>query len=365
MERIVHVFLVHRVDQQAHRLHHDHRIARLDGDDDIVEMLAFADAQELHTAFDDALGRVAVAVAYAVGERAVVDADADGGVVRLADVEEGHEAVVNLLQFVGVFGVGVLVFDEASGRVDVVAGVDAYLLGIECGDVGHVGVEVDVGHERCVEAVGAYARIDVLQVLGLALALRGEAHELTAGLDDALGLRYAGLSVVGVGGGHRLDADGVVAAHVECADVHHRRLPPVIVKQIHGSALEFIVLNLSEFLVGLLNLLSEAGLPCVDLLGDGLIAECYHLSGEDGGVLRTIDAHRSHGDARRHLDDGEHGIEAVEHALDGYADDRQWGRGGDDTGQGGSHASTRDDDLHAAGLGTFGKLLHSVGRAMG
>ena len=221
VERVVHVFAVELCHEQSHRLDHHHGVGRLDGDDHVVEVLPLADAQELHTTLDDTLGRVAVAVAYAVAQRTVVDADAYGCVVLPADVEEGHEAVFYLLQLLGVLLVGVLLMHKLAGRVDVVAGVDAHLLGIERGDVGYMRVEVDVGHERRLVAVGAYAGIDILEVLGFARALCGKTHQLSACLDDALGLGYAGSGVIGVGGGHRLDADRVVASHVDGTYVYH------------------------------------------------------------------------------------------------------------------------------------------------
>ena len=110
---------------------------------------------------------------------------------------------------------------KLAGWVDVVAGVDAHLLGIERGDVGNMRIEVDVGHERRLVAVGAYAGIDILEVLGFARALCGKTHQLSACLDDALSLGYAGSGVIGVGGGHRLDADRVVASHVDGTYVYH------------------------------------------------------------------------------------------------------------------------------------------------
>ena len=44
MQRIVHVFAIHRLNKQAHALHHDHRVRGLDRDNHIVELLALEDA---------------------------------------------------------------------------------------------------------------------------------------------------------------------------------------------------------------------------------------------------------------------------------------------------------------------------------
>ena len=142
----------------------------------------------------------------------MVDADTDGCVVLAADAEEGNEALLYLPQLGLVLLVGVLQMAERAGGVDIVAGIDAHLLDIACCHVGHIGIEVDIGHQRCHEALQTQLAHNVLQVLGLASALCGETHQFASHHDDALGLFDAGLGVVGVGGGHRLDADGVVAA---------------------------------------------------------------------------------------------------------------------------------------------------------
>ena len=152
----------------------------------------------------------------------MVHADAHGGVVLAADVDEAHQPLVNPLQLGLVFLVGVFQVFERAGGVDVVAGVDAHLLAVAGSHVGHVGVEVHVGHQRRRVAVGPQPPGNVLHVQRFAAPLGGEAHQLAAGIDDALGLLHAAFSVVGVDGGHRLHADGVVAADVEAAHVGHR-----------------------------------------------------------------------------------------------------------------------------------------------
>ena len=212
VERIVHVRLVHLGDEQTHRAHHDDRVRRLDAYHYVVELFLLADAQKLHTALDDAFRRVAVARHDAVGERTVVHADAHRCVVFAADVEEGHEAVLQFLEFVGILCVGILNLLEHARRVYVVARVHAHLLCVQSSHVSHVGVEVNVGNERCGVAVGTQLCVYVLQVLSLSAALRSESHEFAACLYDALSLSHARLRVVGVGCGHRLHAYRGVAA---------------------------------------------------------------------------------------------------------------------------------------------------------
>ena len=60
MQRVVHVFAVHRLDKQPHRLYHHHRIACLDGDDHVRKVLTAEDAQELHATLHNAGRRIAV-----------------------------------------------------------------------------------------------------------------------------------------------------------------------------------------------------------------------------------------------------------------------------------------------------------------
>ena len=91
----------------------------------------------------------------------------------LADIEEGNEAVLKFLQFVGILGIGIFYLLEHTSRIDIVAGIDTNLLGIQCSHICNVGVEVYVGNKRSVEAVSTQSGVDVLQILGLASALCG------------------------------------------------------------------------------------------------------------------------------------------------------------------------------------------------
>ena len=223
VERIVHIVAVHLVDEQTNCAHHDDCVGSLDGNHHVVKLLLLADAQKLHAALYDSLGSVAIARHDAVGQRSVVDTDAHGCVMFLADIEEGNKAVLKFLQFVGILGVGIFYLLEHTCRVDIVAGIDAHLLGIERSHVGYVGVEVYIGNKRSVEAVSAQLGVDVLQILSLASALCGESHKFAASLNYFFCLLYACLSVVGVGSGHRLDAYRGIAANLQVAHLNGRR----------------------------------------------------------------------------------------------------------------------------------------------
>ena len=193
-------------------------------------MLVYTDAQELHARFYHALGCVAVARHDAVGQRAVVHADADGRVVLLTDVQEGDKAVAYLLQLLRIFLVGILQVLEGTGSVYVVTGVDAYLLGIESGHVGHARIEVYIGHQRRHIAVAAQGSIDVAKVFGFLHALCREPHVFTARIGYTFGLSYAGIGILGSGIGHALYADRIVASQRSGTDIDYRCFPAGIVE---------------------------------------------------------------------------------------------------------------------------------------
>ena len=85
------------------------------------------------------------------------------------------------------------------------------------------------------------------------------------------------------------------------------------------------IFHFSQFLVGLLDFLAQSGLVFGQSLRHLLIGQGYHFHGQYGGIHRTVDAHRGHRNAGRHLDDAQHGVQSVEHTLDGHAD---YGQGG-------------------------------------
>ena len=148
----------------------------------------------------------------------MVDANAHGSMVFFADVDERHQAVFYLFQLQSIFLVGIFQFLELACRVDIVAWVYSHLLAIFCCHVSHIGIEVDISHQRSIFAQGSDAGIDILHVLSLTGALSGETHQFATSLDDAHGLSHTRLGVVGVGGGHRLNSDRLATAHEQAAD---------------------------------------------------------------------------------------------------------------------------------------------------
>ena len=165
----------------------------------------------------------------------MINADAHGGVVLAADIEEGHEAVLKLLEFLGILLVRIFYLLEDTGRVDIVAGIDADLLSVQGGHVSDVGVEVNVGNERSLITVGTESGVDVLEVLCLATSLRGETNQLASSFDDALSLSHTCLRIVGIGGGHRLYAYGRIATNLNAAHLDGRRLTTAIIKEINHN----------------------------------------------------------------------------------------------------------------------------------
>ena len=235
MQRIVHALTLHSSDKQSDRLHHHYGIAGLDGDDHIVKALAFADTQELHTALHNTLWGITIARHDAVGERTVVHTDTHGRMVLTANLQQRQQPLLNLLQFGGILLVGIFQLLERTGRVGIVAGVDAHLLHIMSRHLGHSRIEVDIGHKRHLASPLPEFLGNEPHVLRFLHPLGGESHIFASSLNNAQRLRHRSLDVIGRGGGHRLDSDGVVASEWRVAHFHLCGLASGIIKQIgHG-----------------------------------------------------------------------------------------------------------------------------------
>ena len=214
MYRVVHPLGIHRLDQQPVGVDHHARIARLHRDNHLVEVAFAADAQELHRRDDHPLRRIAPLVEDAAGERAVVDADAQRYAALAALLDERLELAVLRA---------------------VVARVDAHLVDVAGRNGGHLGHEVDVGHQRRVVALGTQLCGDGAQVLAFAAALGRQADNLAPGTVDALNLGHARRRVVGVGIGHRLHGNGIVAADGDPSDAHLAGRTAPVFRKIHRS----------------------------------------------------------------------------------------------------------------------------------
>ncbi len=149
---------------------------------------------------DERLGRrLAVLLEQPLVEAAGVDADPDarpGGLGALGDL---GDLIVELADVARV---------DPDGRA---AGVDRGI---------HIfGLEVDVGDDRDVGVLG-----DLGEGVGVVLARAGNAHDVAAGSGELGDLLKSGVDIAGERRGHRLDADGAVAAHPNGADLDLARL---------------------------------------------------------------------------------------------------------------------------------------------
>ena len=143
----------------------------------------------------------------------MVNAYAYGGAVLTANIQERDKAFAYALNLLCVFLIGVFQLFERTCRIHVVARVDAHLLHITGGHIGHGGVEVDIGHERGVVAAGIEAFTYQPHVFRLACALSCHTNQFSAGLNDTYGLLNAALCIHGCGGGHGLQAYGIASAY--------------------------------------------------------------------------------------------------------------------------------------------------------
>ena len=203
--------------EQPVGIDHDLGVAGLHGEDEVVVGVLAGDAGELDGAFDHAGGGVAEAVHDAVGEGAVVGADAHGDLASLADFDEGLEGFVDTGEFLVVLVVSVFADGEFL-FIGEVAGIDADFLDPLGGLDGGVGLEVDVGDEGDVALGGEELGLDVLEIGGVLDDGGGDADDFAADLDEVEGLLDAFAGVHGVAGDHGLDADGVGAADADFAD---------------------------------------------------------------------------------------------------------------------------------------------------
>lgn len=358
VQGVVHALGLHADGEHAHGIGHDHGVAGLDGDDDVVEVVAAGYVEVFHDGFGHAQGCVAVAHHDAVAEGAVVNAQTQCRAVLPAEVEQGHELGLHPVEGGDIFLGGELaaVVDHAW-LVGKVAGVDAHLVGSDGGCHGRPGVKVDIGHEGYVASLLFEEFPHLAESLGLAYALSGDTHDLATGVGNADGLRGGGIHVEARRVGHGLQTHRIVAAHVHAADADDPGRATLVVVP-HCRLVGFVlVMDAAELVVGFYDLLLEALLVLLDSDGHLVVGDGQDLAGEDGSVECAVYAYGGDGDAGRHLHDGQQGVEAVEAAADGHADDGQCGEGGDDTAEVGGHAGTCDDDLDAAGASPGGELL--------
>ena len=99
---------VHARHQQSVGLDHDLRVRGLHRQHDVVVVVLAGDAHELERRLDHARRRIAVAVHDAVGQGAVIGADAHGDAAVLALEHQRREALFDAIDLRGVVLVRIL-----------------------------------------------------------------------------------------------------------------------------------------------------------------------------------------------------------------------------------------------------------------
>ena len=213
-----------------HAIDHDQILhaADLGAEDDFVaaEAVAFGGLRGQEGADDDGVqrdfhgvqrfGQARVFVHHAreqgLIERAPVDADAHRAVVFDGGFDHDAEIVVVLLADVDVAGIDA-VFGQGARAVGIFLQQQVAVV-MEVADDGHADAEL-------VERVD-----DFRDGLGGGFGVDGDAHQFGAGVRQRHHLIDGGGGVGGVGIGHGLDHDGVVAAHPDIADFDGHRSAP-------------------------------------------------------------------------------------------------------------------------------------------
>ena len=218
----------HRSRQQAVGLHHHTGVARLHREHHLVETLLTADTQVLHGRNDHAAGRITVFFHDARGQRAVVDAYAQGCPVLSQQLQQRYQPLPDLLQrrLLPAFRGKILRYPHPHE----VARVDAHLLHDAGRRTRDVGIEMDIGDQGGTVTPPPQAVAYVGQVLRLGNILRCETYIICAGTDDAYTLLHTRFRIGGGRGGHALQTDGMIPAqrhiphmHLACPDTAGRR----------------------------------------------------------------------------------------------------------------------------------------------
>mmetsp|Transcript_44841 Transcript_44841/g.71975 ORF Transcript_44841/g.71975 Transcript_44841/m.71975 type:complete len:257 (+) Transcript_44841:582-1352(+) len=224
-------------------------------------MLA-ADARKLKGGLHHAVGGVAVAGQRARAEGTVVGADAHGDAILLTLEHQRREDLLDFVQLGVVLRIRLIqdVFKFLT-PIGEVARVDADFIEALCDGQSHLGREVNIGDEGGGVAICHEPPLDLRTRLGLHHALHRDAHHLRPGISALLHLGDGSFNVAGVGGGHGLADDGVLAAQLH---VPHHHSP--------GGAAERLVVRLAVQALGQQQLAVNRGRHLLDVdlaLGGG------------------------------------------------------------------------------------------------
>ena len=130
----------------------------------------------------------------------------------LTDVEKRYESGFNLLQLLCILLIGISQSLESTGRIYVVSWINTHLFSVKRSHVSHFRVEMNICNEWRIIAIAAQFGVDRAQILGFPHALCGQTYEFSTCFNDSFGLCHAAISIIRVGGCHRLHSYRIVSA---------------------------------------------------------------------------------------------------------------------------------------------------------
>ena len=124
---------------------------------------------------------------------------------------------------------------ESAGRIHVVTGVHAHLVGVSGCSIGHSRIEMHIGNKRNITATCLELRLDVTHIHRLTVTLGGKAHELATFGHDAQYLLNAAIGIHGTGIGHGLHTNGIGTTDGNTTYIDLNRCATCVVKKAHIS----------------------------------------------------------------------------------------------------------------------------------
>ena len=233
VQRVVHPLGIHRHDQFSVGLDHHPRVARLHRDNHAVVALGPTHPQKLHGRLHHPVRRISVARHDTVRQRTVVHTDAYHGIVILAHLNQCRQLHPQPLQLRRILRIGIVHLLERSPAVDKVAGVNPHLAHILRRNEGHLGIEVNVGHQRHVTLTLLNPSANGQQAFGFGASGRREPNHVGSGGGYAHHLFGRSLHVGSIGGSHRLNHYRCIAPqHQVAADANRQGSTAAVAEQV-------------------------------------------------------------------------------------------------------------------------------------
>ena len=149
----------------------------------------------------------------------MVSADAHRSSEFFATEYYRGEGFVKSFEFFGVVGIGVF-FDGKFFIVGVVAWVDAYFVDVFCRFHGGGREKMYISDKGDVTLCVFECLCDGAEGLGRFFVWGGDANDFATGFSEGEALFDSGLYILGWGGGHGLDANGIFASNGGVADAN-------------------------------------------------------------------------------------------------------------------------------------------------